>query len=787
MMTQNTSPVQLSDDQPDARDTTAFLTAITKHRKNDHLSILAQRDDLNNKGTPYQVKAIPLPIDNIDVVEVERILTTANSNQEGVFITTLTTNETGKRTAAETFDPLAIIADYDGGKSAPTDEEFIKLGLPLPSCRVQSGGGQHCWWWLSEGSVTKKQRVGIVLAIALKTEGDTQVHDCGRYLRIPGSVHWKYTSNPKLVHTLEANPNRVYGYEDFSTFHTNAVEDGTLTPTKTPPKRVGRPSKTSKVLPAVIAKIDSYDGQIPAKVKPHLGLNLTAILECVDGHRNVPLYNASQNIARMKGLDSEIAFELCLWACEERFEDWELVECETTIKSAFKSDVVEIPFRHGKENSNKTPTPLLMAKQLVNEVLSNTIYDSLNAQWMLYGEDNGIWVPVSTELIFAKVQHYLEGEIETFKPRYIDDSLRFAKSYILSEGWEDAPDNLLPFENGVLNLETKQLLSYSPDHRLTWQLPRQYSVDTIDGGWDTINNFLDDLTCKDTELKNIALAVSNVVLTGKYKLHKFLNLIGKGGTGKGTFLSLLTLLVGDVNTHSTSMYTLENNQFESANLKNKKLLIMGDEREVVKKTSLFFKVTGGDPIRYERKGKDATNFTFNGLVTIAANKPIFTGNDDSGLKRRYINFPCNAKIPKLDDTLIDKLAVELSSFTNYILSLSDDWVKSIINNANNVEAVKELNMELATHQSSIAAFCESGRVKFNPNYRVRTSELYQQYKTWCSEAGRNSVMDATFGRDLIEYTDGEGYGVTKKRSASKEHGKSSYFYGLGKPLPPEAI
>jgi hypothetical protein len=359
-MTHNSIPVQLSDDpidkkllyQPDARDTTAFLTAIVKHRENDHLSILAQKDDENNKGTPHQIKAIPLPIDSIDVVEIERILTTANSNQEGVFITTLTTNESGKRTAKEAIDPLAIIADYDGGKSAPTDEEFTNLDLPLPSWRVQSGGGQHCWWFLHESGVTKDQRYNIVEAIALKTEGDIKVKDCARYLRIPGSVHWKDPNNPKLVYTLEANPDRVYRFKDFSTSPTNAVKDKPTISTKMPSKKAGRPPL---ILPEVKEKVDSYNGQIPANLKSDLERQLSNIIKATDGNRNDKLRDASLALGRIgqNGLDRETAFELLVWSAEANgvYID-EPEQCKRTIKNGLDDGLNGEPWRSTDRSKN---------------------------------------------------------------------------------------------------------------------------------------------------------------------------------------------------------------------------------------------------------------------------------------------------------------------------------------------------------------------------------------------------------------------------------------------------
>jgi uncharacterized protein (DUF927 family) len=149
---------------------------------------------------------------------IERKVSKLPDDYRGWFVTLFTTDSSGKRTAKNTIDPLAIVADYDRGIEPPTDEQLVELDLPLPTVRVQSGGGYHLWWFLKEDSCTKKQRLEIMLAIVEKTGADPAMKDEARVLRLPGSIHLKNPTDPKCVLIIESNYERKFTYSDFNNF-----------------------------------------------------------------------------------------------------------------------------------------------------------------------------------------------------------------------------------------------------------------------------------------------------------------------------------------------------------------------------------------------------------------------------------------------------------------------------------------------------------------------------------------------------------------------------------------
>jgi putative DNA primase/helicase len=426
-----------------------------------------------------------------------------------------------------------------------------------------------------------------------------------------------------------------------------------------------------------------------------------------------------------------------------------------------------------KEKKESIPSALEISKKVFPALFENAIrFDASIKQYWRY-DGKGKWANCSDEYIFGIVQEYLEEAVSTFSPSYVRNVIEFARKDFLHEGWTEASNLLyIPFDNGVLELKTGQLLDHSPDYGFTWQLPRPYS--SVAASWGNIDKFLNTFTHGNQQLKDIAIAFCVAILTGRSDLQKFLYLFGSGANGKGAFMSLLSMLVGKENTHSTTIAELNESRFESANLMNKRLVLMTDEDKRVGGLSVFKSATGQDPIRYERKGKDATNFIFKGMFVIAANSPTFVGDSSYAIKRRKVDFPCLARVDEKDRRdLTPEFEAELTAFTTYLLSIPDEAVTAVIRGAGSVEAVKQLNWEMTVREDSIAAFF-SDKLIIDPDGSIGCGNLYKSYQSYCEDSGLKSKSINNFTPSLLELcNDSLGHSIAHKHTK-----KGKFINGL---------
>jgi replicative DNA helicase len=120
-----------------------------------------------------------------------------------------------------------VFADFDGGVCVEDALSRVRAaGYPMPTAIMESGGGVHCWWRLSEpmrDSVAWHERMK---AIASALGSDQSVCDWPRIMRLPGFVNWKYEQTPR-AHLWDCDPTRVYL---LSVFQKQAVQSIVVKP-----------------------------------------------------------------------------------------------------------------------------------------------------------------------------------------------------------------------------------------------------------------------------------------------------------------------------------------------------------------------------------------------------------------------------------------------------------------------------------------------------------------------------------------------------------------------------
>jgi uncharacterized protein (DUF927 family) len=292
--------------------------------------IPAGKQSLNAEGLPSGNRQTILPhvilhqpvSSAISDELIERTVSKLSDDYRAWFVTLFTTDTTGKRTAKNTIDPLAIVADYDRGIEPPTDERLIELGLPLPTVRVQSGGGDHLWWFLTEDSCTKEQRLAIMLTIIEKTGADPAMKDEARVLRLPGSIHLKNPADPKVVTIIEANYDRRFTHADFEHFIIANLPAPIPTPIPTIPK-VSQPSvsqlnNTSYIPPIPLERCLSKEHREALAIgasdhRDNMGCSLARDLIGVANH--VPLiqfdYKSTQYRLEVDGNPEQLLWDYC--------------------------------------------------------------------------------------------------------------------------------------------------------------------------------------------------------------------------------------------------------------------------------------------------------------------------------------------------------------------------------------------------------------------------------------------------------------------------------------------
>jgi putative DNA primase/helicase len=356
------------------------------------------------------------------------------------------------------------------------------------------------------------------------------------------------------------------------------------------------------------------------------------------------------------------------------------------------------------------------------------------------------------------------------------------------------PD-VLPFKNGLLNLETGRLEIVTPVNGQTWCIPYDYNPDSI---CPQISAWMLHCVDDDVATYEYMLVWLAAMMHGINSFQQFLHLLGPGRTGKSAFIRLARALVGKSNAVSTNLKILEENRFESARLYNKKLAVISDASRYGKGIEKVKEIVGGDTLRFERKTQNPkSDFEFQGLFLIASNEPIQTNDLTGGFDRRHTTVMFKRVVTESQMQDWESrggeeaiLHSELSGLVNLLLKIPRADIPKLIRKA--PERVIESNRDSVLANNHIAEWV-SCRTKPNPESWTQIGDgreireqgketkfdyagerLYPDYLQWCSRNGYKFPVSSTrFTPLLIQVCESLGIDVVKRKK-SQGHG----MYGL---------
>jgi putative DNA primase/helicase len=426
----------------------------------------------------------------------------------------------------------------------------------------------------------------------------------------------------------------------------------------------------------------------------------------------------------------------------------------------------------------------VLAKKIADIFTDKLLYDEVNSEW--YVLKKGLWSVISEKKVLKIIMQALDAEIpEGYALCKLNNIKAFLSIYLLLDDWTTSP-TLLPMVNGVLDTQTMKKVDYLPSHRFNWQLP--YSFDAK-AECPRIKNWLWLASGHDLEAVKIIRAFFKMALVGG-DVQKFLELIGPGGTGKSTLVRLLVAFIGKKNHTVTDLKNLETNHFEAASLYGKRLAIINDSSRYKGEVSVLKAITGGDPIRLEKKNvQQSGSFEFDGVVVIASNEPIEAADYTSGLIRRRMPVNFNYKVTDADKAKwkavggIEKaMHSELAGLLNWVLAMTAEEVNQAIGSLNG--ELTQVQREHLVQTNKIAAWIDDNLI-INPvclHYvggsmqkkkdeneisTARREKLYPNYELWCEDNNYHPVAMTRLSNHILDICEQLKITVTRAKKDSK--------------------
>jgi phage/plasmid-associated DNA primase len=421
----------------------------------------------------------------------------------------------------------------------------------------------------------------------------------------------------------------------------------------------------------------------------------------------------------------------------------------------------------------QTPTQDQIASELAERWQGTTVYDLGAQEWMLY--QDGRFTRVDSISIEQRIAAYMDAEAPGYTGTTLTGVLRLVRAKVATTLPLETP-GWLPFTNGALDLATGFFHPHSPSRPFVWQLPYAY---TSGASCPKTQAWLLEAVGGDPLQVQLLRAFIKAVVTRRVDLQRYLENIGPGGTGKGTYMRLLHAIVGHENTFVTELKHLETNRFETSGLRHKLLMLVTDAERYSGPVNQLKAITGQDTIRMEQKFKQGGSAYAPVMVCIAANEPIQSADYTSGLTRRRIALtfchkPAQARnlLEWKNGAWVGELAAEIPGVLHWAMQMPDAEVYRLLKETDTaVPQLAWLAKKTMIETNPLADWANTNlihddrrdpegtplvrtnvgiarRAAHSDRYECEDTWLYPNYRAWAEGTGNKAVSMRRFATTL---------------------------------------
>jgi putative DNA primase/helicase len=303
--------------------------------------------------------------------------------------------------------------------------------------------------------------------------------------------------------------------------------------------------------------------------------------------------------------------------------------------------------------------------------------------------------------------------------------------------------------NGLLDVAQRKLQPHTPLYFNQTSVPFDY--DPKANKPDQWLKFLNELWPNEPKAINVLGEWFGYVISGRTNLHKILLMVGPTRGGKGAIARVLGALIGKKNVAGPTLNSF-GGEFGLAPLIGKPLAVISDARFGARDASIvverLLSISGEDTLTVNRKYRDQWTGKLPSRLHVLSNELPKLGDASTAIVGRMVLLlTTESWLGREDPDLEPTLHGELSDILNWSLAglhrLTIDNKDRFTRLASADEAITAMR-DLA---SPVAAFVRE-QCTVDPNYEVRTDDLYAAFKQWAEDNGHVKKTSQTFGRDL---------------------------------------
>lgn len=761
----------------DIQDDIRRYLEVTFHRNTDKPNFSGQFIEMRLIDGNQKVKRHFIPADDSDLeFRMAQVVAEATVHRENVFVgVALRDNDTSGKTKDCSMVAFLVV-DYDEVDrvkikdivdSAEREAAKIKLLERLqnetqnpPTMIVDSGNGFHAYYAL-DAAVNLKDKA-MVEEIQRKSQGlaeryrdcpgDPAMQRVSQPIRMVGSINFKNPDEPRLCRIIEYHPERVYSLADLP---------------GPEPKVVKAPSANKKTPRRALHIVTKQN----ASKYPFWECTFLRWMREHPSEQPYNLWMAAASTLAHFGEDGrdefhELSMEYPGYSKDEtnKLFNQMLASQDKGIGPITYSKLEEYGFTAQDDTSAASPALYIESlwqdaelaamgltysdegKLQLNPNIFVEYFLKRNKVLLYRGEvfyeyhHCGVWYTLPDYKLLRCIREMVHAVKKNIYRAWVGEKVVEMLKLAAPEADQmDSQKHLVNIANGMLDINSFELLPHSPEYLSTIQIPVKYDPAAK---CERFEKFVNEIMDGDTEKERVLQEIVGYLLTAEIMIHKAFFFYGEGSNGKSLFLDLVAMLIGEENVSSLSLQDLAS-PYNRASLIGK-MVNISTENEISTKgfNSQYFKaIVSGERVQAEKKYCDPMSYFPTCKLVFAVNNLPYSADKSHGLYRRILILPFNRRFDgkNADKHLKKKLQKELAGILNWALvglkrlRMQDyEFSESV--------SIEEAISRYKQEQNPILDYMTEMLEKAGQQDRVARAAVIESYQTWCRRNGLGDVV-----------------------------------------------
>ena len=310
---------------------------------------------------------------------------------------------------------------------------------------------------------------------------------------------------------------------------------------------------------------------------------------------------------------------------------------------------------------------------------------------------------------------------------------------------------IIAVKNGMLDLNSGVVTPHSPENYNTIYLDWEYRDDVEYSA--LIDDFMKQISDGNPQKMQFLYEVAGYCLLKKSIFEKFFIFKGTGGTGKSTFCNLIMRMVG-----KKYVSTVKLNQFDQdyylATMIDKLVNIDFDasDKKTLEDSGRFKSITCSEPVSVRQIYAAVVEMVSCATIIINANHMPKIADKSDGLYRRMILVEIDKKIKNPDPKFLERVT---DSDMEYFFYKAVQGIHLALQRGRFtiMESEASLKLKFQVGQSNLKKWLQAYQYEIKDIVNKNTTELFQDYKTFCLENNCNSSTKQNFVDELLVETD----------------------------------